>query len=298
MTVPVRHLAQPGPTLLPRVECVLGQANPLAFTLEPGLTLLEAVSRPLRASGFASAAVVLEGGGGGFAPFAYVLPAHAPDTTHAAWYSGMHVPPGGARLERANATLGLRDGEPLLHCHAVWVEEDGGARRAGHVLPERSVVAAPIAARAWGLSGPAFLAEPDAETNFTLFHPVAAQGAAAPPGPGTGRAAALRIRPNEDLLEALEATCHHHGIARAALRGGVGSMVGARFAEGGVVEDIATELLVTGGAIAPDAAGEPRAEVSVALADMRGRVHEGRLLRGLNPVCITFELLLEELPPA
>ena len=296
MTAPVRHLAQPGPALLPRVECVLGQAHPMAFTLEPGLTLLEAVSRPLRAAVFASAAVVLEGGGG-FAPFAYVLPAHAPDTTHVAWYSETHAPPGGARLERATATLGLRDGEPLLHCHAVWVEAEG-ERRAGHVLPERSVVAAPIAARAWGLSGLAFLAEPDAETNFTLLHPVATQGATAPSRSGSGRAAALRIRPNEDLVEALEAACRHHGIARAALRGGVGSLVGARFAEGGVVEDIATELLVTGGAIAPDAAGEPRAEVSVALADMRGRVHEGRLLRGLNPVCITFELLLEEVPPA
>jgi predicted DNA-binding protein with PD1-like motif len=299
MTTPVRHLAQPGPALLPRVEWIPGQAHPLAFTLEPGLTLLEAVSRPLRAAGFASAAVVLEGGGG-FAPFAYVLPAHAPDTTHVAWYSETHAPPGGARLERATATLGLRDGQPLLHCHAVWVEEGDGARRAGHVLPERSVVAAPIAARAWGLSGMAFLAEPDAETNFTLFHPVAAGEPAAPSRPGTaGRAAALRIRPNEDLAEALEAACRRHGFAHgAALRGGVGSLVGARFAEGGVVEDIATELLVTGGGIAPDATGELRAEVSVALADMRGRVHEGRLLRGRNPVCITFELLLEELPPA
>jgi len=29
------------------------------------------------------------------------------------------------------------------------------------------------------------------------------------------------------------------------------------------------------------------------VVDMAGHVHEGRLLRGDNPVCITFELVLE-----
>lgn len=292
MTAPPRRLAQPGPALLPRLESVPGHASQLAFVLEPGLSLQEAVIRPLRAAGFASAAVELEGGA--LAPFAYVLPALSPDSSHAAWYSETHAPAGSARLERACATLGLRDGQPALHCHAVWTEADG-TRRAGHVLTERSIVAAPVAARAWGLSGLAFRAAPDAETNFTLFHPVAEEPLAAPPG--AARIAAIRIRPNEDVTEALEAACRRHGFARAVPRGSIGSLVGARFTDGRVVEDIATELLVTGGGFAPDAAGEPRGELAVALADMRGRVHEGRLLRGLNPVCITFELLLEELPP-
>jgi predicted DNA-binding protein with PD1-like motif len=286
-------LAQPGPALLPRVESVPGLACPLAFTLEPGLSLQEAVIRPLRAAGFASAMVELESGA--LAPFAYVLPAHSPDSTHAAWYSDTHAPAGGARLERACATLGLRDGQPSLHCHAVWTEA-GGSRRAGHVLTERSIVAAPIIARAWGLSGAAFQAAPDAETNFTLFQPVSQEPST--PSPGASRVAAIRIRPNEDVTEALEAACRQHGFARAVPRGSIGSLVGARFTDGRVVEDIATELLVTGGGLAPDAAGVPRGELAVALADMRGQVHEGWLLRGRNPVCITFELLLEELPPA
>jgi hypothetical protein len=29
------------------------------------------------------------------------------------------------------------------------------------------------------------------------------------------------------------------------------------------------------------------------VVDMNGRAHEGRLVRGDNPVCITFELVLE-----
>jgi predicted DNA-binding protein with PD1-like motif len=280
MTQP--RLAQPGPSLLPRVESLAARATRLDFTLEAGLSLLEAVARPLRAAGFASAAVEIAGGG--FGPFAYVLPAHAPDAVHAAWYSATHEPPGGARLERGNVTFGQREGAPWLHCHAVWQEASG--RRAGHVLPEETLVAAPIAARAWGLSGAGFAVGPDAETNFSLFQP------AALPGPAGGsRAVVLRVRPNEDMVAALEAACRAHGIARAVLRGGVGSLVAPRLAEGTGTADIATELLVTGGGVGPGGG-----TVTVALADMQGRVHAGTVPRGANAVCITCELVLEEAP--
>ncbi|WP_431272032.1 PCC domain-containing protein [Dankookia sp. P2] len=278
MTQP--SLAQPGPALQPRVESLGAWATRLDFTLDPGLSLLEAVARPLRAAGFASA--VLEIAGGGFGPFAYVLPAHAPDAAHAAWYSGTHEPPGGARLERGNVTFGQRAGTPWLHCHAIWREASG--RRAGHVLPEETIVAAPIAARAWGLSGAGFAVGPDAETNFTLFQPALMSGPA-----GGSRALVLRVRPNEDLVAALEIACRAHGFTRAVLRGGVGSLVSPRFAEGTGTDDIATELLVTGGGLGPEGGA-----MTVALADMRGEVHAGRVVRGANATCITCELVLQE----
>jgi predicted DNA-binding protein with PD1-like motif len=284
----VRHLAQPGPAVRPRVESLPALAWALDLTLEPGSSLLEAVARPLRRAGLASA--VLELRGGGFFPFAYVLPAHAPDATHAAWYSAPRLPAGGARLERANITFSERDGAPWLHCHAIWQEAAG--RRAGHVLPEETRVAAPVTARAWGLSGAGFAVGPDAETNFTLFRPAPLPGPPAPPG--ARRAIVLRVRPNEDMVAALEAACRRHGFAGAVLRGGVGSLVAPRFAEGHAVEDIATELLVAGGGVSPGTGGA----VSVALADMRGEVHAGTVPRGGNAVCITCELLLEEAPPA
>jgi predicted DNA-binding protein with PD1-like motif len=289
LTVPAgaRRLAQPGPALLPRVESVPGHAQALSFTLLPGLPLLEAVARPLREAGFAHAVATLEGGG--FGPFAYVLPAPSPDAGHAAWYSATQAPPGGAILEQANITFGLREGLPWLHCHAIWQEASG--RRAGHVLPEDSIVAAPIAARAWGLSGIGFLAEADPETNFTLFHPVAETPLA--PQAGAARVVALRIRPNEDVVTAVEAACLQHGFAAAVLRGSLGSLVGASFAAGDAVTDYATEILVTEGRVAPDHTGRLRAELAIAVADMAGRVHEGAL-RGMNPVCITFEGLVEE----
>ncbi len=268
-----RRLAQPGPALEPRVESVAGHALPLALTLAPGLPLLEAVTRAVHAAGFDSAALELEGGA--FAPFSYVLPAPSPDAAHAAYYSATHTPPGGARLERACITFGRRAGQPWLHCHAVWQEAAG--RRGGHVLPEETMLASPVAARAWGLGGIALVSEPDAETNFTIFRPVPAAGA---PRPGALPAVGLRIRPNEDAATALGTAAHRHGLRRPVLRGSLGSLIGARFERGGTVEDYATEMLFTGDGL------------GIALADMQGRVHEGVLRPGENPVCITIEALL------
>ena len=277
---------QPGPRQDPRIVSQLGTAHPLEFTLQPGLSLLEAVAGPLRRAGFTSA--VLELSGGGFGPFAYVLPAAAADASHAAWYSAPRAPPGGGQLERGCVTFGQRIGragpEDWLHCHGVWQEAAG--RRGGHILPEESRVAAPIAARAWGLGGMGFRVVPDPETNFALFTPVAR-----PPRPGGTRAIALRIRPDEDLPGALAAACRQHGVRRAILRGSLGSLDGASFATGTRVPDYATELLVTQGRVGPDGVA-----LSILLADMAGQLHEGPLLPGRNPVCITFEGLLEAMP--
>ncbi|RYJ02303.1 MAG: DUF296 domain-containing protein [Acetobacteraceae bacterium] len=277
---------QPGPRQEPRVVSQLGTVQPLEFVLEPGLSLLDAVARPLRLAGFTSA--VLELAGGAFGPFAYVLPAAAPDAMHAAWYSAPRTPSGGARLERGCVTFGQRtsqDGfEDWLHCHAVWQEAAG--RRGGHILPEESRVAAPITARAWGLGGMGFRVAADPETNFALFAPIAQ-----PVRPGGRRAIALRIRPDEDLPKALAAACRDHGFNRAILRGSLGSLDGACFANGGKVPDYATEFLVTQGRVGPDGV-----TLSILLADMAGQLHEGQLQAGQNPVCITFEGILEEVP--
>ena len=279
---------QPGPRQEPRVVSQLGTVHPLEFALEPGLSLLEAVAGPLRRAGFTSA--VLELAGGGFGPFAYVLPAAAPDASHAAWYSAQHTPPGGVRLERGCVTFGQRIGqagsEDWLHCHGVWQEAAG--RRGGHILPKESLVAVPIAARAWGLGGMGFQVVADPETNFTLFTPVPC-----PPRPDGVRAIALRIRPDEDLPDALAAACRQRGFHRAILRGSLGSLDGASFVTGAKVPDYATELLVTQGRVGPDGVA-----LSILLADMAGQLHEGQLMPGRNPVCITFEGVLEDAPEA
>ena len=109
----------------------------------------------------------------------------------------------------------------------------------------------------------------------------------------TGRAFALRLRPNQDFAHGLEAFCRAQGIARARIRGGVGSTIGARFTDGRGVEPFATELTLTNGHIAASAAGALEAQLDIALVDYTGGLAQGRLVRGDNPVLMTMELVLE-----
>src|SRR5262249_39754676 len=151
----------------------------------------------------------------------------------------------------SSMTLGLRDGAPFFHCHGLWTEADGKPG-GGHMMPDETIVAEPFAVEAFGLDGAMFIAEPDPETTFKLFGPVAAASTGAHT---TSRAFALRLRPNQDFAGSLEGFCRAHGIARAKIHGGVGSTIGARFAHGGVTEPFATELAITAGTIAPGSSG-------------------------------------------
>jgi predicted DNA-binding protein with PD1-like motif len=188
-------------------------------------------------------------------------------------------------------TLGTRDGAPFFHCHGLWTEADGKAS-GGHMLPDETVVAEPFEVQAFGVDGAMFAADPDPETNFKLFGPVASASSGART---TSRAFALRLRPNQDFAGCLEAFCRAKGIARAKIHGGVGSTIGARFAHGGVIEPFATELAISAGTIAPTASGALEAALDVALIDYTGGIAEGRLIRGDNPVLMTMELVLDVL---
>ena len=147
----------------------------------------------------------------------------------------------------------------------------------------------PVAARAWLLDGATFEVVADTETGFTLFKP----RPQASSGKLDRRALALRIAPNEDVCSALEAVCRQHSIRSASVRGGVGSTVGAAFADGRRVEPWVTELLVRHGRVRPGADGQPVAEIDISLVDHLGGLADGRLERGANPVLVTFELVLE-----
>jgi len=276
----MRHLRQPGPAPAERIESVAGHGAVLDFVLERGLSLNDALTRPLIAAGMPSGTLVFADAV--LAPFSYVLPGLSPDTTHAAYFSAPHSP-GEARVEIANATVGHRDGAPFVHCHAAWIEPDG-TRRGGHVLPHETIVAAGAPVRAWALADVVIAAEPDPETNFTLFRPLPT-GAA---GDGTPMVAA-RIRPNEEIGAAVHVLCARHGFSGAVVRGGIGSLLSARFADGRVVADHATEVLVRRGSVTNR--GDPMLQMLV--IDMQGSVHEGALQPGENPVCITFELVIE-----
>jgi predicted DNA-binding protein with PD1-like motif len=285
----MRRIEQPGPPVAERIQWVEARGRAFSFTLEAGLPLLEATRRGFAAQGFASGTLNIRGGALG--PFAYVMPALSKTSEHAAFYSETFRPMGITQLELATMTFGTRDGAPFFHCHGLWRETDGRAN-GGHMLPEETIVAEPFAVEAFGIDGAMFAAEPDPETNFKLFGPVASEARGAHT---TRRAFALRLRPNQDFAECLETFCRDRGIGHAKIRGGVGSTIGARFSDGRIVEPFATELAITSGVIAPGASGALEAELDIALVDHTGGIAEGRLMRGDNPVLMTMELVLEAL---
>jgi predicted DNA-binding protein with PD1-like motif len=272
-----------------RIQWVEGRGRGFSFTLEAGLPLLEAARRGFAAEGFAGGTLTMKGGALG--PFAYVMPALSKTGENAAFYSDTFRPGGVTRLKMATMTFGRRDGAPFFHCHGLWTEADGRIN-GGHMLPEETIVAEPLEVEAFAIDGAVFAAEPDPETNFKLFGPIADK----PNGAKTeSRAFALRLRPNQDFANSLEAFCHKRGIVRARLHGGVGSTIGARFTDGRTVEPFATELAVSSGVIASGASGALEADLDIALVDYTGGIAEGRLVRGDNPVLMTMELVLEVL---
>jgi len=283
----MRSIQQPGPPAPERIQWVEARGRAFSFTLEAGLPLLEAARRGFAAQGFEGGALNIRGGALG--PFAYVMPALSKTGDNAAFYSDTFRPGGVTRLKMGAMTFGQRDGAPFFHCHALWREADGRPG-GGHILPEETVVAETFAVDAFGIDGAIFVAEADAETNFKLFGPLpsAASGART-----TARAFALRLRPNQDFAGALEQFCREQSIVSARVRGGVGSTIGARFADGRTVEPFATELAISAGMIAPGAGGALEAELDIALVDYTGGLAEGRIKRGDNPVLMTMELVLE-----
>ncbi|MCS3726313.1 PCC domain-containing protein [Bradyrhizobium betae] len=285
----MRSIKQPGLPVTERIQWVEARGRAFSFTLQAGLPLLEAARRGFAAEGFAGG--VLNFGSGTLAPFAYVMPALSKTGENAAFYSDTYRPGGVTRTRLGSMTLGTRDGAPFFHCHGLWLEADGKAS-GGHMLPDETVVAEAFEVAAFGLDGAIFTAEPDPETSFKLFGPVAVASTGAR---ATNRAFALRLRPNQDFAGCLEEFCRAHGIAHAKIHGGVGSTIGARFIHGGVTEPFATELAITAGAIEPGDSGALEAALDVALIDYTGGIAEGRLIRGDNPVLMTMELVLEVL---
>ena len=280
-----RFIRMPGPPSTERIVAVPAGSLPIVATLPAGLRLLDAV-HALLASRFESACLTLSGGA--LHPFAYVIPALSPDADHAAFYSDVRRPPAASRLETGALTVGFREGLPFFHCHALWTEP-GGQRGCGHVLPDETIIAEPIAIRGAGIIGARFEVLPDPETGFSLFTPVAT-GTIHPPQ--ASRSVALRLAPNQDLTTALESTGTSAGFARARVEGGVASIIEARFIAAPPINGFATELLLRHGTVR--CTQGPKTALDVAIVDFRGTIGEGHLVPGDNPVLMTFEGLLVE----
>jgi predicted DNA-binding protein with PD1-like motif len=281
----IRSIVHPGKPAQERIQGAPASVHRLSLRLAKGLCVNEAVTRALAQAGFESGYVDLAGVS--LEPLRYVLPAPSPDSAHAAWYSETYAPPGRAMIKQAGATAGLRDGAPFIHCHGIWQAADGQTYM-GHLLPHESFIAEDAEVAAWGVSGARFEVREDTETNFRLF---ALATQATPSRPGGARGLLCIARPNEDVRLAVAETCNQYGISNAHVRG-IGSLVGADFDGGMQVASYATEVLITAGTLQDSERGQ-HCRLEIALVDMEGRISRG-LLAGHNPVCVTFELLIEE----
>lgn len=116
-----------------------------------------------------------------------------------------------------------------------------------------------------------------------------------------GRVAYARVAPNEDLVTSAEKLCAAAGFRHAFVRGALGSLVDAclETADGGcqLVRGPAIEVVSLAGEVRAQPDGSLRAALTGVVADVEGRVHGGPFVAGANPVCVTFELTLEEWLP-
>lgn len=115
-----------------------------------------------------------------------------------------------------------------------------------------------------------------------------------------GRVAYARIAPNEDLVQGVEKLCLTHGFRNAFVRGALGSLVDACLgtSDGGLlqVRGPAVEVVSFAGEVR-SSGGFVQASLTGVVADAEGNVYGGPFIAGSNPVCMTFEITLEEWLP-
>jgi predicted DNA-binding protein with PD1-like motif len=292
----MRHIQHPGNAAPDRLHSVPCRVEEFVTCLAPGQTLLNSVATAMREIGGVSAVMRLSGGA--LDCFAYCMPALSKTNEHAVYFSETYRVEGVVLLEAATVTVGVRAGQPWLHCHAVWTEPSG-RRHSGHLLPDQVHVAREIKVTGRAIQDAEFVVTPDAETNFSLFMPQRSASASVSVQDKLPEAFSpayvVRLAPNIDVCFALERFCREHGVTAATIEGGVGSTVGAVFEDGRVVEPFVTELLIRQGDIRLGDDGEPRARIDIVMVDYLGGVSEGVLARGENPVLVTFELIVQPL---
>ena len=117
-----------------------------------------------------------------------------------------------------------------------------------------------------------------------------------------GRVAYARIAPNEDLVKGVENLCLSHGFKNAFVRGALGSLVDAcltqRDGSWQQVKGPAVEIVSLAGEVRQQADGSVSAALSGVVADTQGTIYGGLFTAGFNPICMTFEVTLEEWLPS
>ena len=116
-----------------------------------------------------------------------------------------------------------------------------------------------------------------------------------------GRVAYARIAPNEDLVQGIEKLCLAEGFKNAFVRGALGSLVdaclGTTSGQMRRIKGPAVEIVSLAGEVRTGDDGSVCASLSGVVADTHGNVYGGPFVAGSNPICMTFEVTLEEWLP-
>ena len=276
----IRKVDHPGPVCAERVDLVRTKGRKLEVMLKPDIPLEDAVAQALSDQAIDSA--WLEIADARVSALAYVIPAHAPGKEQVAWYSDVHSF-GAGRIDQMGMIVGTYNGASFLHGHGIWAPESA-QQAMGHILAPQTILAESVLARGIGLCGACFDRRLDTETRFELFH-------IDPSGATGGDFAALRLRPNQDFTMALDQACSTLAWPGARVHG-LGSLIGATFEDGRVLESLPTEFLVTD-AVAGIGGATP--EILIVGVDGSDNILSGCLSRGENAVLVTAELVLERL---
>ena len=268
---PLRH---PGPKAVDRFTAIPCRALLRAFTLRAGRSLADAVVEACAQAGFNAA--YLRVAGARLSHADYVIPAAAQGDGRAAWYSRTHSIDDAEILD-AGIHLGVKDGAPFLHCHAILRGADGQVRL-GHLLCPQTVLAEDVQVDGWGISGARYVVTHDTETGFDLFRPEATADQH-----GGGNALLCTLRPNEDIHALIGQMTD-----RPMLIEGIGSLVGTIFQDS-AISSYATEILLERGHVA-----DSLVKLKAASVGFDGIMQQGVLQAGSNHICITAELLLIE----
>jgi len=117
-----------------------------------------------------------------------------------------------------------------------------------------------------------------------------------------GRVAYARIAPNEDLVQGVEKMCLAEGFRNAFVRGALGSLndacLGTIDGKYLSVKGPAVEIVSLAGEVRSSSDGSLQASLTGVVADTDGNVYGGPFVAGSNPICMTFEVTLEEWLPA
>jgi len=281
-----RSVTHPGPKETERLPFARSRGRAVTLALRGGQDLQSAIAAALSDVGLYSGWLELEAVS--VDALAYVIPDKAPTAETVAWYSQTHRLCAPGRIHHLGLVVGQADGGLFLHGHGSWSETDG-AVRFGHLLFAETMLAQDATARGFLLDDACFERTADAESNFSLFKPISLSQ----PAPRDADFALLRMLPNEDLAMGLDMVCARLGWQQARVFG-LGSLVGAEFDDGRLLDSFATEFVLRDALAHGEAGCLPGPEI-VIVGEAGGPGLRGRVTRGANPVLVTAEILLQRI---